>query len=605
VGNKGKDIKAIEIYSRGRYFTYTGNVVFGDIQKIPMIGTQTKWLMDTHIENKSESNSCLRVLSEYPMFNQLFSGQKITGKSDSELDFMFVSDICKVSLKEKVILELLQRSKLNRDKHGRRDYIVDTLNAASSVHDKQIIWDKDVKDDDKIIIKKENSLFFVKIDSELFKEFKTLKKIVYTQNKKVLMFRESIWEQISDSELLELFNGYIKEITEGFDNAEQVIRKWSLATKTALIISNIKHWEKFETHDGDYCLFKDGAAYDFNTHQIEPFIPDGVNITEKLGYKYHLPNQMPDWRNFIEDIMPDQKKREYLQRVMGYCFSKDISEQKFFVFIGNGANGKSLLVNSIADIMGNKASPISPDMLVSNHLQLSEREIVKLVGKHFVYTSEVSSGKINGALIRTLTGEDSVAYRKLYEEAETIRPYAKLILLCNQMPTFRDNTNATWRRLRVVRFNETFPPKEYRHPIKNASQFKRFLVLCESDIFNWLMEGYDKWKEYGLDDVPERFRLEEKDTRSGDDPIQEFLDDECIVNPSPEDKSVFTVTSLLYARYAEMVSPDKPLSKNYFAKCLIAKGFKRDQKRVHGITSRGFYNIKLIEKVFNLNDNED
>ena len=57
----------------------------------------------------------------------------------------------------------------------------------------------------------------------------------------------------------------------------------------------------------------------------------------------------PVWRTFLGNVTGgDTELQEYLQRVVGYCLTGDLSTHALFFLYGTGANGKSVFVNVIS-----------------------------------------------------------------------------------------------------------------------------------------------------------------------------------------------------------------------------------------------------------------
>ncbi len=65
----------------------------------------------------------------------------------------------------------------------------------------------------------------------------------------------------------------------------------------------------------------------------------------------------PVWRNFLVNVTGgDDELQDYLQRVVGYCLTGDISTHALFFLYGTGANGKSVFVNVISTVLGDYAA---------------------------------------------------------------------------------------------------------------------------------------------------------------------------------------------------------------------------------------------------------
>ena len=116
---------------------------------------------------------------------------------------------------------------------------------------------------------------------------------------------------------------------------------------------------------------------------------------------------------FLRRIMADnQNMIDYLGRLLGRCLSGDVSEQELYFFIGEGANGKSVLIDTILAILGDYAS-LAPDSLltVQTHNE-HPTEIADLCGKRLVVASETEEGaRLKVQLVKKLTGDTQLKGR--------------------------------------------------------------------------------------------------------------------------------------------------------------------------------------------------
>jgi putative DNA primase/helicase len=71
-------------------------------------------------------------------------------------------------------------------------------------------------------------------------------------------------------------------------------------------------------------------------------------MTQITDVAYTPEAECPIWIEFLTEIMDGNSDLvEYLQRIIGYCLTGDISEQKVFIFHGTGSNGKSTFIETI------------------------------------------------------------------------------------------------------------------------------------------------------------------------------------------------------------------------------------------------------------------
>ena len=72
------------------------------------------------------------------------------------------------------------------------------------------------------------------------------------------------------------------------------------------------------------------------------------NITKLIDLDYDAVAECPVWLNFLDTVFcGDKNLIEYMQKVIGYSFSGDVSEQCLFILYGFGMNGKSTFLKHI------------------------------------------------------------------------------------------------------------------------------------------------------------------------------------------------------------------------------------------------------------------
>jgi putative DNA primase/helicase len=143
---------------------------------------------------------------------------------------------------------------------------------------------------------------------------------------------------------------------------------------------------------------------------------------------------------------------------MALCISGLASHLLIF-FYGKGRNGKGVLLRLIEKILGRElfAVALRPED-AEYHKGGDERNkrlMGRLRGKRLAYTGETVSGNLDWTLLKTLTGGDTLAGAKLYQDSEGFQPSHTLILTTNDRPKL-PATVAFRERLRFVPFNGDF-----------------------------------------------------------------------------------------------------------------------------------------------------
>ncbi|MDD3229688.1 MAG: phage/plasmid primase, P4 family [Oscillospiraceae bacterium] len=132
-------------------------------------------------------------------------------------------------------------------------------------------------------------------------------------------------------------------------------------------------------------------------------------------------------------------------------------------------------------------------------------------------------GKLDEEKIKQLTGGEDISARALYQSAITFHPQFTLWLSCNDLPMVTDKSLFASDRIKVVEFNRHFSHSEQDTHLKDE--------LCEqssmSGIFMWLVRGYIKYKEHGLDMAGSLREVVSRYERENDIVLQ-FLENRCV-----------------------------------------------------------------------------
>lgn len=187
-------------------------------------------------------------------------------------------------------------------------------------------------------------------------------------------------------------------------------------------------------------------TFDFVKHD-----PSQYHLTQ-LPIKYMPDADCPRFKTFLSEILPDKVDRDTIIELFGYCLIKNYSIQKWFMFLGEGANGKGVLLSVLKHFLG--AENVSAIELQD----LDERfAMTELYGKLANTAGDISSRSlIYSGKLKSLTGGDVVfADRKNAAPIHFVN-HAKLIFSANRLPKTFDETRAFWRRVMLITFSETF-----------------------------------------------------------------------------------------------------------------------------------------------------
>ena len=202
----------------------------------------------------------------------------------------------------------------------------------------------------------------------------------------------------------------------------------------------------------------------------------------------------PVWRQFLVDVTcGDEEMQDYLQRMVGYCLTGDMSTHALFFLHGTGANGKSVFVNVISSVLGSYAASAPMETFMHSYSDRHPTELAGLRGARFVTATETEQGRRwNESRIKAVTGGDVITARLMHQDFFTYKPQFKLLIAGNHKPEIRNMDEALRRRMHLIPFTITVAP-EKRDPRLTDK------LLAERDgILAWAIEGCKKWQALGL-----------------------------------------------------------------------------------------------------------
>ena len=327
------------------------------------------------------------------------------------------------------------------------------------------------------------------------------------------------------------------------------------------------------------------GVIDLRIGELKPHDPK-LLITKCITAAFDSAARAPRWETFIHEIMDGREELvTFLKRLVGYCMSGDTRERCVFVLWGKGRNGKSVFLEVLRALLGDYSRKANIEsFLARRDSSGANNDIARLRGARFVYASESGEGRrLNEALIKDLTGRESVTARFLFHEYFEFMPQFKLVLGTNFKPEIRGTDAAIWDRIRLIPFDRRF---------EGAAEDKDLALKlqCElSGVLRWAVEGCLEWQREGLGE-PVEVTGATKEYRTEQDVVGEFLEERCETNP----QALAGATPLFKAFKGWLEEGGREsLSQAAFGTRLTMRGVVREK-----IGGHKFYRgIKLLEGI--------
>jgi len=260
----------------------------------------------------------------------------------------------------------------------------------------------------------------------------------------------------------------------------------------------------------------------------------------------------------------------FMQRVAGMALVGANIEHVLMVLYGMGRNGKDVLMQTFAHVLGaSLAGAVQSELLLDQGRMRSSSgpsaDIMRLRGLRLAWASETNEGRrMDAGKIKLLTGGGDLVGRAPYARREVSFPQSfSLFLLTNSKPHASADDFALWKRIKLVPFevqfvdNPTGPNEKQRD--KNLSEK---LKAEAPGILAWMVRGCLEWQEIGLD-PPAIVEQATNQYRDEEDLLLQFIQDACITGPECQ-----AGASELYAHYKTWMQDNglKPMSGQKFGR---------------------------------------
>ena len=222
------------------------------------------------------------------------------------------------------------------------------------------------------------------------------------------------------------------------------------------------------------------------------------------------------WKIVLDQVLPEKDKQLLLSEIFGYCLTTSIAYHVAFFLLGDGANGKSVILEVLETLVG------SDNCSALTLTDLKERfRLAELDGKLVNIVSEVEAKSlVDDAKFKSLVAGDVQIGERKNQDPFKFRPFAKWVIACNGLPATRDRSYGFERRVLILPF-EKIIPKEQRNP-----NLARELIEEElSGILNWALGGYRRLRENGGFTIPEASTRALAEYKEQIDPILIFIEE--------------------------------------------------------------------------------
>ncbi|MCO4357289.1 phage/plasmid primase, P4 family [Staphylococcus agnetis] len=563
----------IEMYDSGRFFTMTGNTIgkYKDVTEAsPQLFKEiyNKYFPSTsnviqHPSNNFQDN--IHNLSEMEIINEIYQSKQakifddlMRGNyeqyygSHSEADMALANILAFWCAKDYTQMDsIFRQSNLYRDKwdEKRKNSTYGEQTLFKAINETHNVYTPKAKDEplkyalshifDETEKKKEypvrsyddtgNADRFIDRYGQLYKySYISNKFYIYDGTKWAVDDRGSIRrlidemiEDIKDEKVM-----HSDDVSE--DEAREFFQKYYKKTRGTQakknIMNELMHRQPVtpDDFDKDNMLLNVANGYiDLTSRELYPHDID-KKFSQIANTDYSEKMQPAVWLDFLNDIFDGNKEViRYIQKALGYSLTGSTREQVMFILHGKGRNGKSIFVETIAEILGDYSNNMQAKSLMVKKNDNVNTDIARLSKARFVTSSEPNEGfRFDEGLIKQITGGDKVTARFLYAEEFEYTPKFKIWVSTNHKPIIRGTDDGIWRRLVLIPFEVQIPEEKVDKDLK-------YKLLREAPaILNWMTEGAYMWMQEGLE-MPDKLKDASQSYRTEMDVVEQFIEEKC------------------------------------------------------------------------------
>jgi putative DNA primase/helicase len=287
-------------------------------------------------------------------------------------------------------------------------------------------------------------------------------------------------------------------------------------TKTEVFMTN--HRFDVDTRainclNGELC-FREGVWH------LEPHDKQSYRTTQ-IPIFYDPKATAPRFEQFLDEVFEGDEdaevKKVLVCELLGYSLLASCEFEKFVILLGNGANGKSVLLHVIEQLVGTShVSAVQPSQF-DNRFQRAH-----LFGKLVNIVTEIAEGaEIADATLKAIVSGERTTAEQKHKNPFDFHPFCTCWFGTNHMPHCRDFSDAIFRRAVILSFNRKF------EGVNRDVNLRQKLNMEMAGILNLALEGISGVFNIGEFTHCPSSEAAKKHWRFECDQVEQFVVDAC------------------------------------------------------------------------------
>ena len=380
---------------------------------------------------------------------------------------------------------------------------------------------------------------------------------LYKEQLQILSNKVEELEKLNDpSKLIEInkINKDIKLVAKTVNNLETNGFITSLLVQIQQYFKKDKFLEQLDNNPDILCFGKD--LYDLKTNTWRETLPtDMCSLTCGVSKDDITNNNLDLLMKILLDIFTTKERLQYMINTFSTYLCGRNKVQKFYIWMGVGANGKSFLEFLFLHSFGDYCKILKPLLITQKETSAdaASEELFKVKGIRIGFFPEPDQkSKANNSLLKSWSGGETISCRKLFSSPIEFNVYMKIIILCNKKFQLQDTCdNSIKRRTEYTDFKTKFEyepnPNKTNEKLRNDEYMSEdFLNSIKGAFMCLLIDTYKKLQSTNFKyDIPKDIINDRDNFIDENNEVKSFLKACCIKG---NEKDYITLKSL-YAHY--------------------------------------------------------
>lgn len=259
--------------------------------------------------------------------------------------------------------------------------------------------------------------------------------------------------------------------------------------------------------------------------KLKPHTPKNLS-TIRIPYDYDPDADCPLWEKSLNEIFEGNlNKINMIQEFFGYCLTRDTTLEKAMIFVGQGSNGKSVVLHVLRYLIGREnVASVNLDKLADPLFVASLKN--KLIN---IATEIPAKSERYESAFKTIVSGETVTANEKYKAPYDFEPYCKMIFSANELPYIDDKSMGVYRRMILIPFE-----KQFDEAMANP-RLKHELIEELPGILNWAIFGLKKLQRRERFNIDPYMKRQIDNVRAVNNPLILFAEEICEITGDHED----------------------------------------------------------------------